>query len=435
MTRLYGTLPRLELAALVRFLSGLSKSGDLHVTWDEWTAHLSMDRGGLIAAVVEDNEVGSAALEFMALCLRAGEFQFSEGAPSLASNLDPSADPVQLLERDTAERPDAVLVEVPGPTAIPRVIPPAGAGDDDVALPHLAVFLLLRIDGSRTVRDLAHQHGLLRSLKALGRLQAAGLITFERAAPPVDAACGGHAGAHRRGLGLARVPDLVAPLRAVREHVRGLPRLVAELAQAVVLGGVVLLGVRSTIHNFRIDGISMQPNFEGGQVLVINRAAYFHVEGTPLVRVLPTTPQGTTRYVFGGPQRGDVVVFKAPPQPDTDYIKRVIGLPGDVILIQQGQVVLNGAPLDEPYVQFSANYTFPADGQPLTVPDGNYFVLGDNRPESFDSHLGWLVPVDDLIGRAWLRYWPPTELGLVEPGRSVPVSGEARARSQPASAP
>jgi signal peptidase I len=416
MTRLYGTLASFELAELVRFLSELGKTGDLQVTGDHWSGQLSLDRGRLIAAAVED-EVGSAALELMSRCPRAGTFEFIDGAPTLPPNLDSSADPVRLLERSATE-----LVEVPGPTAVPRMIQPACAEDDDVVLDRVALFILLHVDGSRNVGDLTLQHGLPRSLKALRRLQAAGLITFESGARPLDATCAGHADAQR-----AHVPDLVAPLGPLREHVRRLPPAVVELARAVALTGVVMLGVRSTTQNFRVDGISMRPSFEGGQVLMINRAAYLHVEGTPLARVLPTTPQGTSQYVFGGPQRGDVAVFKAPPQPDTDYIKRVIGLPGDVILIQHGRVWVNGEPLDEPYVQFPANYTFPADGQPLTVPDGNYFVLGDNRPESFDSHLGWLVPVDDLIGRVWLRYWPPADLGLVEPGRSVPVSGELTA--------
>jgi signal peptidase I len=65
-------------------------------------------------------------------------------------------------------------------------------------------------------------------------------------------------------------------------------------------------------------------------------------------------------------------------------------------------------------VEFPADYNYPDAGSDLVVPDGNYFVLGDNRPESFDSHFGWLVPVSALIGKAWVRYWPPTDLGVVQ---------------------
>jgi signal peptidase I len=85
--------------------------------------------------------------------------------------------------------------------------------------------------------------------------------------------------------------------------------------------------------------------------------------------------------------------------------------------------------LVEPYIQFPAEYNFPLDGTPLVVPDDSYFVLGDNRPESLDSHFGWFVPVQDLIGRAWLRYWPPTELGIVQSARPEVGSIATNSRS------
>ena len=104
-----------------------------------------------------------------------------------------------------------------------------------------------------------------------------------------------------------------------------------------------------------------------------------------------------------------------------DYVNaaRIIGLPGDTILIKNGHVFVNGAPLDEAYIHYPATYTYPFDGQPKQIPDGNYFVLGDNRPNSSDSHLGWVVPVDNLIGKAWISYWPPTDWGLMPGGDSV----------------
>jgi signal peptidase I len=190
--------------------------------------------------------------------------------------------------------------------------------------------------------------------------------------------------------------------------------LVGDVGQAVVTTAVLVVALHSAIQNFRVDGISMQPAFAGGQALVVDRSAYFHIENTLLGQLWPTTRQGSVRYLFGGPQRGDVVIFRAPPQPDTDYIKRVIGLPGESILIRDGRVFVNGSMLQEPYVEFPADYSFPGDMQAVTVPDRTYFVLGDNRPESFDSHTGWVVPVDNLVGRAWVRYWPPTAWGVVQ---------------------
>jgi signal peptidase I len=192
-----------------------------------------------------------------------------------------------------------------------------------------------------------------------------------------------------------------------------------ELLQTIVLTLAIFLGVRSVVQNFRVEGASMEPTLETAQYLLISKASYFHIEGTPLDRFLPTTRQGSTDYLFGGPQRGDVVVFKAPTQPDKDFIKRIIGLPGDTILIKNGVVYVNGAALDEAYIHYPATYTYPFDGQPKQIPDANYFVLGDNRPNSSDSHLGWVVPVDNLIGKAWISYWPPTDWGIMPGGDTV----------------
>lgn len=207
----------------------------------------------------------------------------------------------------------------------------------------------------------------------------------------------------------------VEPHQRVRPSRRGSEArgLAWELLQTIALTLAIFLGVRSVVQNFRVEGASMEPTLQTGQYLLINKAAYYRVENTPLSDLLPTTAQGSLRYPLGGPQRGDIVVFRAPLQPDKDFIKRVIGLPGDTILVRNGQVFVNGQPLNEPYISFSATYTFPRDGQPARVPDGNYFVLGDNRPNSSDSHLGWFVPVENLVGRAWVSYWPPGAWGGV----------------------
>jgi signal peptidase I len=192
-----------------------------------------------------------------------------------------------------------------------------------------------------------------------------------------------------------------------------------ELLQTIVLTLAIFLGVRSIVQNFRVEGASMEPTLETGQYLLISKASYFHVEGTPLDHLLPITHLGSTDYLFGGPQRGDVVVFRAPTQPDKDFIKRIVGMPGDTILIKNGTVLINGQALQEPFIHYPATYTYPFDGQPKQVPDANYFVLGDNRPNSSDSHLGWFVPVDNFIGKAWISYWPPAAWQLMPGGNSV----------------
>jgi signal peptidase I len=172
-----------------------------------------------------------------------------------------------------------------------------------------------------------------------------------------------------------------------------------ELAQTLVMVGVIFFVVRGMVQNFRVEGPSMQPTLTSGEYLWVNKVVYFEWNG---------------QYVLGGPQRGDIAVLRAPGSAeDVDLIKRVIGLPGDRVRIQHGDVFINGRPLGEPYIRFRASYTYPVDGQEVVVPDGQYFVLGDNRPNSRDSHLGWFVPSENLVGRAWLSYWPPTAWGLM----------------------
>lgn len=118
-------------------------------------------------------------------------------------------------------------------------------------------------------------------------------------------------------------------------------------------------------------------------------------------------------YRFKEPQRGDIVVFEPPESlhSDQDYIKRVIGLPGEKVEIKNGRVYINDKPLREPYLAEELNYEF----GPVEVPDGNLLVLGDNRNHSFDSHLwnAWLTQ-DRLKGKAFMIYWPIEHIHLLD---------------------
>ena len=114
-------------------------------------------------------------------------------------------------------------------------------------------------------------------------------------------------------------------------------------------------------------------------------------------------------YAFHEPERGDITVFHPPGNRRGDYIKRIIGLPGDTVEIEKGAVYVNGTELHEPYIKDAPNYTFNS----IKVPENQYFVLGDNRNNSNDSHSGWMVPRQNIIGRAWLSIWPPDEWELV----------------------
>jgi signal peptidase I len=412
----------IEIARLVRFLTGTGKSGDVLIWRGQWHGQLSFDGGRLIAAAAGDDN-GLHALEFISDALRGGNFEFFEGTPSLSSNLEGAPDPLLELERFETRNTDNSMVDRVGPGSVPRRATAAAArGQEAVELARDAVYVLLDVDGSRTISQIAGRHGLIRTLRCLSRLDDVGLVDLDSlevddgpalleqsAAPtasdevPVQPPSGPAVAAH---------PE---PRRSWAINIAHGVRLAtrSELVQAVAATAILLLGVRSVIQNFRVDGISMEPAFAAGEALIVNRAAYFHVERSPLAQLVPTNNQGSTRYLFGGPERGDIAVFQAPPEPGVDYIKRVIGLPGDRILIDNGQLLVNGNLADEPYVHFPADYSYPPDGLPLVVPDRHYFVLGDNRSHSFDSHAGWLVGVDDLIGRAWFRYWPPDDLGAV----------------------
>lgn len=144
----------------------------------------------------------------------------------------------------------------------------------------------------------------------------------------------------------------------------------------------------------QVDGRSMEPTFEHGEYILTDKIS----------------------YRFNPPNRGDVVVFHAPQDEKTDFIKRVVGVPGDTVQLKAGYVILNGQPLNEVYL---GNITTPpgrflSEGTSLTVPENNLFVMGDNRHYSSDSREWGFVPFSNVVGRAFFRYWPPQVFGLIK---------------------
>jgi signal peptidase I len=184
-----------------------------------------------------------------------------------------------------------------------------------------------------------------------------------------------------------------------------------EVAQTILLTIAIFLSVRLLVQNFRVEGASMDTTLRSGEFLLINKVTYLRLDGTPFNLFSPSrNDRASLHYVFGGPQRGDIVVFRSPGDPNKDFIKRVIGLPGERVKIVDGNVFIDGTRLAEPYIVHHATYDF----SEKTVPSDSFFVLGDNRPNSSDSHLGWFADADSVIGRAWISYWPPELWSIIQ---------------------
>lgn len=169
-----------------------------------------------------------------------------------------------------------------------------------------------------------------------------------------------------------------------------------EVGETIILTLIIFLLIQLVIRNFRVVGTSMVSNLHDGQYLIIDKVSY-----SPLL---------TKNLNIGGPKRGDVIVFKPPRNPDDDYVKRVIGLPGEKVQINRGQVFINDQPLEEPFQPTPGTYSMI---EPVIVPDGQVFVLGDNRNNSNDSHNWGTLPIENIVGRAWISYWPPDQWGTI----------------------
>ncbi|MCC6313968.1 MAG: signal peptidase I [Thermomicrobiales bacterium] len=191
-------------------------------------------------------------------------------------------------------------------------------------------------------------------------------------------------------------------------------RAVREIVETLLLAALIFFAVRLVVLNFRVDGESMIPNLHNEEMLLVNRNAYRSFDLGPLNGLIPGASAATSQrfYPFDPPERGDIVVFDPPTNSNKPYIKRVIGLPGEQITFQGGSVYVNGERLDEPYIdeETTCDRREQCD---VTVPAGDIFVLGDNRGNSSDSRVFGSVPVERVIGKAWVTYWPPSDAGFV----------------------
>jgi len=165
-----------------------------------------------------------------------------------------------------------------------------------------------------------------------------------------------------------------------------------EVLQTVIMALILYFVIDLVVGRVRVENISMLPTLKAGEFILVNKMA----------------------YRIGDYHRGDVVIFHYPRNPKEDYIKRMIGLPGDVVRIESGIVYVNDRPLTESYISAPPNYT-----GSWTVPEDQIFVLGDNRNQSSDSHSWGFVPHENIVGRAMVVYWPLDNFQILNTGPIV----------------
>lgn len=204
-------------------------------------------------------------------------------------------------------------------------------------------------------------------------------------------------------------PQLASETPPASTPAQGWKYFLREVLETVGLAVLLFLVINIISARVRVDGISMRPTLQDGEFVLINRLA----------------------YKFGNYQRGDIIVFRPPMYPEQgffrrllglpnisdnyeDYIKRIIGLPGDTVRIAQGVVYINGVELQEPYIAAPPDYS----GE-WTVSAGDLFVLGDNRNNSSDSHAWGFLPVQNILGKALVVYWPFREWTILRSDEAV----------------
>jgi signal peptidase I len=194
-----------------------------------------------------------------------------------------------------------------------------------------------------------------------------------------------------------RTEMIPEPETPQQERRTGLLRFALDILETLILSLVLFAVINAISARIRVDGFSMEPTLKTGEFVIVSKLA----------------------YKLSEPKLGDVIVFHYPRDPEQEYIKRVIGLPGDRVLISDGQVSVNGQIIDEPYIAAA-----PAYQSEWTVPDNSLFVLGDNRNNSSDSHSWGPVPMNEVIGKAIFVYWPPQKWGTID--QSNPVSAASQ---------
>ena len=190
-------------------------------------------------------------------------------------------------------------------------------------------------------------------------------------------------------------PETIAEPVEKKKQQPGVVKFLVDVLEALIWAVVLFVLINLVSARIRVDGGSMLPTLTNGELVIVNKLV----------------------YRLGEPKCGDIIVFYFPVDPSQEFIKRVIGLPGDQVSIHKGVITINGQRLEEAYLSVNTSY----EGD-WTVAEEQLFVLGDNRNNSLDSHNWGTVPMDYVIGKALFIYWPFENLGIVEHGSPVLVT-------------
>ena len=190
-----------------------------------------------------------------------------------------------------------------------------------------------------------------------------------------------------------------------------MPRLAREILEAVLLALLALVILQGTVRNFKVEGSSMSPTLEGGQYLVVDHVSYLKLDVERLSRMVPfwTADDADPKFAFNPPVRGEVIVFRYPEDTRKDFVKRVVGLPGETVEVRSGLVYIDGEILDEPYLERMDR----SNARRTSLGEREYYVIGDNRRNSNDSRAWGVVPEKNIVGRVWLIYWPWEDVHFV----------------------
>lgn len=194
---------------------------------------------------------------------------------------------------------------------------------------------------------------------------------------------------------------------------------VREIIETVILGLVVFLLAREALQNFQVEGRSMEPTLETSELVLVNKFAYWEIDLGPFDALIPGRSNGD--LLGGEPERGSVVIFRPPYESRNDFVKRIIGLPGDLVEVSAGRVFVNSVELlEDGYTDAPPDYQW----GPARIPPDHYFVLGDNRNSSQDSHVFGPIHRERIVGEVMFRWFPFDRITTAISKNAVSVAGE-----------